>query len=141
MRFTNIARLASNNTIGAMIENNMLKQGGFITVAQAKKLYDALSQGQSTNTTTNVKNALRRFAEPLCFITNENNRQTALYVHKCLNPFFRAQNNSVVSILRFNRLLNQGLFGVANPENDFQPRRLSTRNIKRTLRKLDNAQR
>jgi hypothetical protein len=47
----------------------------------------------------------------------------------------------VVSILRFNRLLSQGLFGVANPENDFQPRRLSTRNIKRTLRKLDNAQR
>ena len=138
MRFTNIARLASNNTIGSMIENNMLKQGGFITVAQAKKLYDALSQGQSTNTTTNVKNALRRFAEPLCFITNENNRQTALYIHKGLNPFFRAQNSAVVPVLRFNRLLNQGLFGVTNPENDFQPRRPSTRNIKKTFRKLDN---
>jgi hypothetical protein len=138
MRFTNIARLASNNTIGSMIENNMLKQGGFITVAQAKKLYDALSQGQSTNTTTNVKNSLRRFAEPLCFITNENNRQTALYIHKGLNPFFRAQNSTVVPILRFNRLLNQGLFGVTNTENDFQPRRPTTRNIKKTFRKLDN---
>jgi len=138
MRFTNIARLASNNTIGSMIENNMLKQGGFITVAQAKKLYDALSQGQSTNTTTNVKNSLRRFAEPLCFITNENNRQTALYIHKGLNPFFRAQNDTVVPVLRFNRLLNQGLFGFNNTDNDFQPRLPTTRNIRRTFRKLNN---
>ncbi len=136
MRFSNIERLANSNTIGAIIENNMLKQGGILTVAQAKKVYDTLSNGESTNTTTNVKNALRRFAEPLCFITNENNRKTMLYVHKGLNPCFRAQNDVVVPVLRFNRLLSQGLFGMTNTNDDFQTRRPTTRNIKRALRNI-----
>jgi hypothetical protein len=136
MRFSNIERLANSNTIGAIIENNMLKQGGMLTVAQAKKVYDTLSNGESTNTTTNVKNALRRFAEPLVFITNENNRKTMLYIHKGLNPCFKAQNDVVVPVLRFNRLLDQGLFGMTNTNEDFQTRRPVTRKIKKKLKDI-----
>jgi len=43
-----------------------------------------------------------------------------------------------VPVLRFNRLLNQGLFGFNNTDNDFQPRLPTTRNIRRTFRKLNN---
>ncbi len=136
MRFSNIERLANNNTIGSVIENNMLKNGGMLTVAQAKKVYDTLSTGESTNTTTNVKNALRRFAEPLVFITNENNRKTMLYIHKGLNPCFKAQNDVVVPVLRFNRLLDQGLFGMTNTNEDFQTRRPVTRKIKKKLKDI-----
>ncbi len=137
MRFSNIERLANNNTIGSIIENNMLKQGGILTVAQAKKVYDTLSNGESKNTTTNVKNALRRFADPLVLITNENNRQTMLYIHKGLNASFKAQNNLTVPVLRCNRLLNQViLFGFNNEKDNTQVRRTVKRNIKKSSNKV-----
>ncbi len=137
MRFSNIVRLANNNTIGAIIENNMLKSGGTLTVAQAKRLYDTLSNGESTNTTTNVKNTLKRFAEPLVLVTSENNRQTMLYIHKGLNACFKAQNNLIVPVIRCNRLLNQVLLFTNNNENeDKSIKRSYTRKIKKVLKDI-----
>jgi len=114
----NIQRIIDRQNHGYNIESHMISNGGFTTLANARKVYNLSTTGRCKETSTAAKRWLNQIAIPVGYVNVDNsNRKTMLYMHRDLNDKFGNVNNLFSMLSGLNRMFNYNLINNNTIEN------------------------